>query len=220
MWTGIGTIGASALVGTGGSAALLPTLDAGRLDLEVNPWTPLRVRGGWRYLAPLAIDFDARSGVPRLGGAHHGDLGADYAISSWLVVGGLGGVGIDITTPVARGYVGPTLGLSQAFGTWGGLEVGYLEELGNFAGRSAYVSTSLSPARIVRIITRVSYFETEALGDSLRETTLMTLLDAPLLPWLSLRGRVQGSGALAPMDGSNRATPVAVLADVSVHGEI
>lgn len=218
LWRDLVSIGGSARVGTGGTADPLPTLDAARVDADLVPWSALRLHAAWRYLAPLAVDFDAVSKVPPVGGAHHGDLGASWQASPWLVVGGASGLGIDELSGEVRGWAGPEVGLPQAFGSLGGLQIGWLEELGFWSGRSAYVSTTLAPFSVLRVTTRASYFENEAVGDSVREAALMTFIDAPLLPWLSLRGRAHAQGALPSLDGVARATPGLLIVDVGVSG--
>ncbi len=220
---GVVAAGGSARVGAGGTDDPLPTLDAARADLDVHTG-PLHVDAGYRYLAPLAVDFDAASGVPTVGGAHHGDLEARYALSSWLVIGADSGAGYDVATRSARGYAGPMVELPTAFGTLGGLELGYAEEADvakiRWSGRTAYLAATVSPLDVVRIVTRASYFEDAAINDSLREAALMTLIDAPVLPWLSVRGRAQVQAALAPLDGSTRASPTTLVADLGLSGSL
>lgn len=138
----------------------------------------------------------------------------------WLVVGASGGAGFDTVRQVARGWVGPELGLPTAFGSFGGLDVGYAEELGEWPGRTAWVGTNLAPIEQLRIITRVSYFESEALGDSLRELGLMAIVDAPVLDWLGLRLRAYGQQAMPSADGFKRVTPSLLTAELAVTGQL
>lgn len=222
-WSDLASVGASARVGVGGAdaSASVPSLDAARVDVDVEPWQALRVHGGYRWLAPLVVDFDAKAAlVPPVIGVHHGDLGATWQVADWFSLGGLGGVGVDSDGAVARGYVGPQLGLPLAFGPLGGVELAYLEELGTFGGRSAYVSSVLTPWSALSVYVRASYYENDALGDPLREGALATMLEAPVLPWLSFRGRAQVQQSFAPADGSLRAEPSLLLVDLAVAGSI
>ena len=222
LWDGVVATAASARVGAGGSASPLPSLDAARLDVDALPAKSLRLHGGWHYLAPLVVDWDP--GLSPVGGAHHGDASARSLLDDWLVLGADAGVALDVPTAAARGYAGPVLGLPRAFGAVGGLELGYFEESAlsslSWSGRSAYVAATMSPLEALRVVTRVWYFEDAAPNDSLREVALMTLLDAPVLPWLSLRGRFQVQQTLAPLDGSARKSPTAFIGDVGVSGSL
>lgn len=137
-----------------------------------------------------------------------------------VIVGVDGGAGYDVVTEAVRGYVGPQLGLPQAFGAFGGVELGYAEELGFWSGRTGWASTLLSPFSSLRLVTRASSFESEAIGDSVREIALMTLADAPILPWLTVRARAQVQTALLPLDGSKREAPSLLVADVGITGSM
>jgi hypothetical protein len=180
------------------------------------------VHAGWRYLAPLAVDWDAAPGIPPVFGAHHGDLSATYAIAPWLSLGADSGIGIDLTTRETRGYAGPVVGLPTAFGGFGGLEIGYAEELDAkslWDGRNAYVSTVTSFGAF-HVVTRASYFEDAAPNDSLREAALMTLVEAPLTSWLAVRGRGEVMSTLPTVDGSARATPTTLVGDLGLTGSL
>ncbi|OGQ11045.1 MAG: hypothetical protein A2138_02275 [Deltaproteobacteria bacterium RBG_16_71_12] len=130
-----------------------------------------------------------------------------------------------------RAYVGPQLELPQAFGEAGGMQLGYLEEFGlakvkndveqtgGWPGRSAWVSARVG-LPFLSFMTRVSYFESAAPRDWYREFGMSAYLDAPVLPWLSVRTRLYGQQALPSFGGEVRATPTAGMADLSLTGSL
>jgi hypothetical protein len=220
FWANVFSVGGSVRAGMGGTGEVEPSIDGARIDGDVAIIEPLKLSAGYRYLAAPAVDFDLLAAVLPVGGAHHGSASTAYTVAPWLVLGATAGVGHDLVLEVTRGYAGPEVGLPQAFGALGGLDIGYLEELGHWPGRSAWLSAHLTPLAVLRILTRVSYFETEALGDSLREGGLMTMVDAPLLPWLSVRGRGYVQQGMPSATGEARAVPTVFMADLALSGSL
>jgi hypothetical protein len=221
FWANVVTVGATVRAGMLGQRDPLPSLDAVRFDAQLTAVENLRLWTNYRYTAGVVVDFDARVtgplGATPLGAAHQGNLQVSYALWPSLAVGGLAGAGYDVDTDLARGWIGPELLLPTAFGDVGGLDFGFLEELGGNAGRSAWVGARLNLPS-VRVTTRGSYFETTAIGDPFREAGLMVIADAPLLPWLSLRGRGYLQQALGHVGGLPRETPTLVMLDAALLG--
>lgn len=213
LWGSALAAGASVRAGLDARTAT-PSFDAARVDLELRPDTSVRVGGGYRFLAPLAQDFDAAAAVPAALGAHHGQGSLSWSTTEWLVLGAQGGVAADPEWGMVRGWVGPELRLPRLFGGLGGLGVGYAEELGAFAGRNGWVQVDFSPFSLLTLWSRAAYLESEGSGaDSLREGAVFAGLEAPLLPWLSLRARAHGLMALPAFDGGPRATPTLLAGD-------
>lgn len=215
LWGSVLAAGGSVRAGLDARSAT-PSVDAARLDVDLRPDPAVRVGAGYRWLAPLAQDFDAAPTVPSALGAHHGQLGASWAPGPWLSLGAQGGVAADAEYGAVRGWVGPEVRLPRLLGELGGLGVGYAEELGAFAGRNGWVQLDFAPFSVLTLWTRAAYLESEAPGDTLREGALFAGLEAPLLPWLSLRARAHGLMALPAFDGSARPTPTALAGDGGV----
>jgi hypothetical protein len=232
-WSNLLAVGASARVAVPGQTAT-PTLDGARIDIDATPVQTLRARAGWRTFGAWEGDLDTGtrvdgSVVSPVRGTQRGDVGVWWTTTPWLVVGGSGGVALDAATTTTRGFVGPEIALPQAFGPLGGLALGGQEEPGETWGRSAWLQTNLRPLGVdvpVSWNTRVSWFEHESayrragvLDGALREVMVMSFVDAPVLPWLSLRGRGQSMFDLADVDGFG-ATPVGLFFDVGVGGTL
>lgn len=219
FWASVGSVGASFRAGMGGTGELALAIDAASADADVTAIDSLRLSAAYRYFG-AAADFDARTGIAPVGGAHHTSATTAYQLAPWLSLGATTGAGFDDVAGTVRGYAGPEVTLPEAFGPVGGLALGYLEELGDWPGRSAWLSAHAAQVSLMSVVTRVSYFETVALGDSFREMALMVLTDAPLLPWLSLRGRAYLQQALPSIDGAARSTPTLLIADLGITGTL
>jgi hypothetical protein len=216
-WAGVGSLGGSvrSSVGTDG----VPTLDAGRVDFDLAPLRELRLSAGYRYLATPVFDLDLKppaegvTPVGLVGGHHHGSASASYRVADWLSIGALSGAALDESQGIERLWVGPELRVPLGIG---GVDFGYLEELGDFGGRSGWAGGWVSPFSILRLAGRLSYFENNFVGDASRETTFLFMADAPVLPWLTLRGRGFVLQGLPALDGAARAQPTRVMADLGV----
>ncbi len=190
-----------------------PSLDAARVDVDVRPLEQVRVGGGYRFVAPLAQDFDERDAVPALIGAHHGELVASWATTPWLSLGARAGLAADLEGAELRGWAGPELRLPELWWGLGGLGVGYAEELGLFPGRNVFVQVDLVPSSLLALWSRVAYLESEGTSEPLREGAVFAGLDAPLLPWLALRARANAALTLPALGKNPRATPTTVAAE-------
>ncbi len=227
-------------VGTSVKAALpgdtaVPVLDAARLNVDVMPTRTLRLRCGLRTVGPHDSDLDVGvvsdgSVVGAVRAAHHGDAGVQWLLNDLVVVGGSAAFAVDADSGSARALVGPELGLPRLFGDLGGISLGAYEEPGDMWGRSAFVQSSTRPlTELLPQLTwavRASYFEHQAangvddvLSGALREALLMTSVDAPLTPWLSLRGRAQSFFDIVDLDGFG-STPVGLFVDVGLTGSL
>ena len=233
LWTNTVAVGASVRLGMPGDTAEV-VLDAARVDIDVVPSDTLRVRLGWRSTGAQPGDLDTGTIadgtlVAPVRAAQHGDVAVVWSPTTMVSVGGTGGVAFDEDTGEVRAVVGPELSLPRLFGDAGGIAVGYLEEPGFLWGRSAFLQATTRPLREMlpgfSWATRMSYFEHEspsaktALGGALRETMLMTFVDAPLNGWLSVRGRAQGLFDIVDLDGFG-AVPVGVFFDVGLTGAL
>lgn len=220
-------IGGSARVALPGDTAI-PVLDAARLDVDATPLKDLHLRLGLRTTGSYDGDLDAGviaddTLVAPVRAAHHGDLSVQWGLSDSVVVGGLMSVAVDgeAGLDAARALVGPEVALPQLFGSVGGLSFGAFEEPGLLWGRSGYLQAQLRPWSTLSWTTRLSYFEHHAPGQkvddgALREAMLMSFVDAPVLPWLSLRGRAHGLFDIIEVDGFG-ATPLGVVVDVGAN---
>ena len=237
-WRGVGTLGASLLTSAqsaavigGPASSVLLSVDGARVDADVTVVPGLTIDGGYRHVGVPAVDFDASDGLDPVAGADQATAGVDWRVAPWLTLGVLSGAAFDVAG-TARGWLGPEVGLPQAFGAAGGLDFGYLEELtgaaagapgavtNGFPGRSAWLGATVMPVSPLRLLTRVSYFETQALGDSYREATLMILADAPLFPGLEVNARTWLQQALPAFDKEARSAPTVLVAEVAVTGSI
>lgn len=232
FWRGVGSLGGSIKTGMGGTADMLPTVDAASVDAGLDVLPELVLWTGYRYNAapPLDLDFDG-VGVPHAQGGHDVSAVTAYRPVPWFGLGASGGAAYDTASASTRAFVGPQLELPQAFGDAGGIQLGYIEELGltkvkndvevqgGWPGRNAWVAARVG-LPFLSFMTRVSYYETEAPRDWYRELGLSAYVDAPILPWLSVRTRLYGQQALPSFGGEVRATPTAGMADLSLTGSL
>ncbi|MDP2343624.1 MAG: hypothetical protein Q8O67_21880 [Deltaproteobacteria bacterium] len=218
------SVGASSRV-----ALLAPSLalalDTARVDVDLVPWRPVQLRAGWRYVGAQPGDLDTALDAPtpiaNVRAGHHGDLSVAFAANEALIVSGTGGVAVDEDSGAVRGFVGPEVTLPRLFGDGvGGVSLGALEEPATRAGlggRSAWVQTTTKLLRQLSWSTRVSYFEHHATTDALREVMVMSFVDAPVLPWLTVRGRAHGLVDLPAVDGGTTSS-LGLFCDVGVSG--
>ena len=231
-WRGVGSVGGSIKTGMGGTADMLPSVDAASVDAGLDVLPELRLWTGYRYNAapPLDLDFNGAS-IPRAQGGHDVSALTGYRPVPWFGFGASGSVAYDTTSDTTRAFVGPQLELPTMFGDAGGMQVGYVEEFGltkvkdgaevpgGWPGRNAWLSAHLR-LPFLSFMTRASYYESEAPRDWYRELGMSVWADAPILPWLSVRTRLYGSQALPSFGGEVRATPTVGMADLSVTGSL
>ncbi|MCA9552501.1 MAG: hypothetical protein KC933_20880 [Myxococcales bacterium] len=170
-------------VGDGG-----PRLASLRAWADVEPVTGLRVSlegrmrdGGPDPYAPgMVVDADHARAAVRWEGWRGISLG---------LAGGVGRLSED---DLARGVVGPEVGLPTLFGHAGGLWVGYQEALGWLPGRTAWVQLQLRPAERLSLWLRPLYREDHPEAGALREVGGFAQADLTLLSFLRARASVFG----------------------------
>lgn len=236
FWRDVGSVGGTVRGGYGGTADMLPSLDAASVDASLGVLPELKLMSTYRFTGrpPVDLDFNANLGgpVPRVYGGHDLSARTAWELGPWLSLGATGGAAWDTVTDTTRAFVGPELGVPQAFGDLGGIQIGYVEEIGldkvdeagavkanGWPGRSAWASARLA-FPFLSVMTRASYYESAALTDWYREMGLTALVDAPVLPWLSIRARFYGQQALPTLDGSLRSLPTAGMADLALTGSL
>lgn len=221
-------IGAGARIGVDGRT-LVPALDSAHASIDHRPTETVTLRAGYRWIGTTVFDLDRIGGttevtaVPAVAAAHHADAATTWEAAPWITVGAMGGVaalldaalvvpGAELAT--VRGWVGPQIVLPGVL-LGGDLAISHIEELGAFAGRSSYLQSThwLGDARLVA---RISYFETDARQEALREGGALLGVDVPLFTWLTLQGRAQSIAALPAFDGHARATPINLIANAGL----
>jgi hypothetical protein len=199
------------------------TLDAVRVDLAARPIESLRIFGDYRYDGVRNFEL-ARYDPQYHGPGYHADLWLSWDVTGYLSLGVDGGFAQDFDNHLARGFVGPQVGLPRLFGAHGGLSVGYAEEFGWLAGRNAYVQTILSPAPRWQVMARLSYFQDtpEGNGVETHELGLSASASAPILSWLSARLSVAGRlGLDQAASGAESDLPVGgIVVSVGLRGEL
>lgn len=192
-------------------------LAALRADLSGRPHDTLRFWGSFRYDGERSFELAAVDPHYRGSGRR-----ADGAISwdpwPFLTLGASGGFAQEVGADRTRSFVGPELGLPRLFGTRGGLSLGYAEEFGWIAGRSAFVQASLHPAQRLQILARASYFADRP-RDAARtdhELGVFGHASAAVLSWLSLRISLAARLGLGDPEG----VPGGVTASLGLRGAL
>src|SRR5260370_42487169 len=124
----------------------------------------------------------------------------------WLSVGANLGHAGDLQTGLHRTFGGPEFGLRRLFGARGGLLLGYQQEVGHLAGKTAYLQLVVPPFHRLRLLERVSWFQNLAEGSPARsyEAGFYSSLDWMFTSWVGLRASVLGRFSL---DAVNNADP-------------
>jgi hypothetical protein len=169
----------------------------------------------------LAVDARMRDGGPDpyapglVVDADHARLSARWEGWRGLSLGLSGGVGRLAEDELARGVVGPEVGLPALFGPVGGLAVGYQEALGWLPGRVGWVQVDLHPTAGLSLWLRPLYREDHAEAGTLRELGGFAQVDWSVLSFLRLRASVFGRLALTdlgvPLDGGGLVARVSVV---------
>lgn len=199
-----------------------PALSATRLELGGKPLERLRLAGGFRW---LDVDAAALEGAGTVA-SRRGDVSATHLTTDWLTLGAAAGHAAELATGAERSWVGPEVGLPELFGSTGGLTIGYQEELGFLEGRAAWVQSVLLPARTVRVISRLSYFEdasgAEELPEVFREVGLFAGADARLASWLSIQAALLFRAGLPTLGGELEgiSLPTGLHGTLSLRGEL
>ncbi len=147
-------LSADVRVGAGGTAS--SGLEAVRVDLGAHPIAPLFVSAGFRYLG-LALPQFASTGAPTGGPSRDLDATITYTVIAPLQISAAAGESHDLSTGMQRAWFGPDVALPTLFGARGGLIVGYREERGWLAGRSAWLQATTKPVTWLRLLARLSW---------------------------------------------------------------
>jgi hypothetical protein len=205
---------AEAQLGFGGVEAP-GRLDAARADLAFRPARGVSLRGSFRHAGlewPQPFEPPAFAGRTRAA-----DLWAGWDVAPVLRLALVGGLARDLVTDLDRRWIGPEIGLPRLLGARGGLTVGYAEEEGWLAGRTAWAQLVARPFDRLRLVVRGSWAHDESLGVDRDEAGLYASAAVGLSHGLGLRlsglGRttVSGEGGSTPMGGT-------VL--VTLHGSL
>jgi len=218
-----GFLSASAGVraGIGGDGGVTPGLDIGFAHARVEGPAGLSVGGGYRYIAPLALNTDVilPTYLPR-GGRHHADANLDWRALDWMDVGLDGGGAYDLTTTTWRAYAGPRVSFPRALLGLGGVSLGYQEALGAPAGRSASARAWVNGFDIARLSAGAFYWEDAGTYDSLREGAVSLSLDTSPLRWLHLGGKARAQTALPSIFGYPTTDSPSLFGELYVQGAL
>jgi hypothetical protein len=183
----------SVRLGFGGDVQASNQVDAARLQVATRPIAPLRV-AAWVAYDGLEVPKDVEPMVyaghnRRAEGSVTWTEGREFSLTV------LGGTSKDLGSGLDRSWVGPMLDLPRILFGWGGVSLGYLEEMGWTDGRSAWIQAVARPWARLRLLTRVSWSHATALALYQDEfgVTLGALAD--LTRSLSARVTVTGRGS-------------------------
>ncbi|HEY6005851.1 MAG TPA: hypothetical protein VIV57_23420, partial [Anaeromyxobacter sp.] len=187
-------------VGAGGDRQAQGNIDAADVELSGRPLPRLAVSGAFRYWGLRIPDAPAPAFFP--GHERRADASAGLELGG-LLLSATAGLSRDLSTDLERRYAGPELAVPRLFGASGGVTLGYVEERGWIAGRSAYAQAVLRAGSRVRLTTRIHYAADDRAGaDADHEVGAFAAVSADLASWLSLRASVLARG------GARRATDV------------
>jgi hypothetical protein len=148
------------------------------VDVAARPTRTVSLGASYRHAglewpeAPEPALFPGRSDAA--------DAWAAVELGSFLRLGATGGLSRDAESDLDRAWVGPELGIPRLFGRRGGLAVGYLEEGGWLAGRSAYAQLVARPWDPLRVLARASWSHAKTLGADRDELGLVASAAAEL----------------------------------------
>lgn len=187
-------------VHSGGAMAL----QGAHVDFSAHPSATLTLAGSMRHTSSdpelLKVDPDAFAQRTR-----HAELSARWAVSPWLSLGMMGGSALEATTDLQHGYVGPEVALPKAFGSRGGLAVGYQQDLGWSQGRLGYVQLTGRAFSRLQLVGRFSYrdFYSPSQPWLLRELGGFVSARAQLTKFLAVRGSLLVRGGMGGNSASS-----------------
>lgn len=195
-----------------------PRLEAARASLGIHPSSSVRALASFRYLDARTDDPDAlAASLLSRGRWLYAEGDVAWTPRSWLSLSAHGGVAHEGEAAAARQYLGGEVGFPRLFRSLGGLSLGYREEFGWLAGRTAHAAAHLTFDERVRLLLRGSYFEDGLPAATLREAGAWLMVDGRLWRWLSLRASALGRVQLAPR-AEEQAPPWGVVARLDVVG--
>jgi hypothetical protein len=175
-------------VGVGGQHQAQNAIDLAQVDVSGRPFPKLQLSGLFRYSGLSVPDAPAPALFP--GPERRWDGNAGYEVGP-AVVSAAGGQGRDLSSGLERWWAGPELGFPRLFGNAGGVSLGYAEERGWLAGRTAWAQAAIRAGARARLNLRLSWtmdertggFDDHALG-------LYGAMSADVTSWLAIRGSV------------------------------
>jgi hypothetical protein len=177
-----------ARAGVGGRHQAQYALDLAQLDLFGRPVPRLALSGLFRYAGLDVPDAVAPALFP--GHERRWDGSAGWELGPALLSAS-GGWGQDLSTGLERWFAGPELAFPRAFGPRGGLSLGYAEERGWIAGRTAWLQTAVRAGPQVRLTGRLTWTEdTRPRGDGDHALGVFAAGSADLTRWLAVNGSV------------------------------
>ncbi|HSD20561.1 MAG TPA: hypothetical protein VLC54_11015 [Anaeromyxobacter sp.] len=200
-WLRAVDVSAEAQLGAGGEEQAAALVDAARVDLAARPTKTVSIGGSYRH---TGLDWpDALEPALFPGRSDAADAWGAVELGSFLRVGATGGISRDAASKLDRTWVGPELGIPRLFGRRGGVVLGYLEEGGWLAGRSAYAQLVGRPWDPVRLLGRATWAHAKTLGADRDEVGLLASAAAELGRHFGLRLsalgrvpiRVEGGGS-------------------------
>ena len=206
-------VSAEAQLGAGGEEQATALIDAARVDVAARPTRTVSAGASYRHTgldwpdAPEPALFPGRSDAADAWGA--------VELGSFLRVGATGGFSRDAASGLDRSWVGPELGIPRLFGRRGGVMLGYLEEGGWLAGRSAYAQLFARPWDPVRLLGRATWAHAKTLGVDRDEVGLLASAAAELGRHFGLRLSALGRVPIGSEGGGS--TPWGVTGSASLY---
>jgi hypothetical protein len=217
-------VGAQARGTIGAGDWSTPNLESFRAHAALHPIDTLRVSADIRYLGKLVYDYDGfTSGALAPGAWTHGTLDGSWEPLRWLhvsLVSGASRESPDATDPGGtRYFVGPEVAFPSLLKI-GTFSIGYREEFGWLAGRTAFLGFLSAPHDRIRLIARVSYFEdhfeTATSSEPMREIGIYANGDVRITRWLSARVSAMARVDLTYVNATGDGT-VPTAAGVTLH---
>ncbi len=206
-------VSAEAQLGAGGDEQAAALVDSARVDVTARPTRALSVGGSYRH---AGLDFpDALEPALFPGRGEAADAWGAVELWSFLRVGATGGLSRDAASGLDRTWGGPELGIPRLFGRRGGLVVGYLEEGGWLAGRSAYGQLVARPWSSLRLLGRATWAHEKTLGADRDEVGVLASAAAELGRHLGLRLSALGRMPIRSEGGGS--TPWGVTGTVALY---
>jgi hypothetical protein len=181
-----------------GKTQAVAGIDAARVDLGLRPSEQLRLNADVRYRGlPLSglVELGTLSPGNR---AVHTDANLLWEATPQLFLSVQGGLAKDFDSALLQARVGPELSVPRVGTLPFGFSVGYLEELGWVRGRDAYLQTAVTATSVVRVLTRVAWFQQQLVSgtEGLAGHELGASVAVEVTPWRFVKARVYVMGRL------------------------
>ena len=142
-------------LGAGRSAGL----DAARLSFGLHSSERFHLFAGARYLSAQPLEVPNPGDNLAGNRSIHSDVSVTWLPASWISLAANLGQANDLDTSQHHLYAGPEIGFPRLLGSRGSVLVGYQQEVGDYAGKTAYVQLVASPFERLRLMERISWFE-------------------------------------------------------------